>query len=113
MTTSNKSHLAAVKQAPKTNGNLGAPRKSASFAAAVADLQPGDTAARSHALNGSMTLDEFAADLTAMKIMLRNNAAPAVKAARERTGGLYSVEVGESILPSGKITLVVLVTRTD
>lgn len=87
-------------------------RRESSFAAVVADLDVGEVASRTHHLNSEMTLAELAVNMPEMKAMIRNNATPAVTQARKRTGGEYRIETAETITPSGRIYLLVLVTRT-
>lgn len=86
-------------------------RRESSFAAVVADLEVGESASRTHYLNPDMTLAELARDIHEMKAMIRNNAQPAVVAARKRTGGQYRVESGETISQAGNVYLLVIVTR--
>lgn len=87
-------------------------RRSSSFASVVSDLEVGESASRTHRLNDTMTLGELRDDMRELKEMLRNNTAPAVSAARRNTGGTYTIEVGETIMPGGSIYLVVVVSRT-
>ena len=87
-------------------------RRESSFAAVVSDLEVGESASRTHFLNQDMTLADLARDMAEMKAMIRNNAQPAVVAARKRTGGQYRVESGETITQGGNVYLLVIVTRT-
>lgn len=87
-------------------------RRESSFAAVVTDLEVGESASRTHYLNPEMTLADLARDIHEMKAMIRNNAQPAVVAARKRTGGQYRVETGETISQGGNVYLLVIVTRT-
>lgn len=92
---------------PKAKGQ----RRESSFAAVVADLEVGQSASRVHHLNSEMTLAEMQRDMREMKAMIANNAKPSVNIARQRTGGEYRVETGETITTAGRVFLVVIVTR--
>lgn len=89
-------------------------RRSSSFAAAVADLDVGESASRAVQIDGDQTLTQISGQLTAMKSDLRNNTAPAVRRARERIAGSdYTIEIGEMLTFTGKLFLVAIVTRVS
>lgn len=92
---------------PKGKGQ----RKESSFAAVVADLEVGQSASRVHHLSSEMTLAEMQRDMREMKAMIANNAKPSVNIARQRTGGEYRIETGETITTGGRVFLLVIVTR--
>ena len=104
---------AKMQQAERRNPLTGskARTKSGSFAAAVADLEVGDCATRTHTLNDQMTLAELARDMREMKDQISNNARSSVRIAQERTNNQYRVETGETITTSGRVYLNVIVTR--
>lgn len=89
------------------------PQKSSSFTAVVSDLEVGESASRTHALNENMTLAEFQRDMSDMKDQISNNVRPLVRKAQEATGGTYRVETSQTITTSGRIYLLAIVTRTS
>jgi hypothetical protein len=88
-------------------------QKTGSFAAAVLDLEPGQSASRVHRVNPDMTVGEFTEQLKDIKEMMRNNVTYAVTAAKRRTMGTYCIEVGEVVMPGGTLYVVVVVSRTS
>lgn len=113
MSNAKQTIVAAVKTKDTDVPKPASRMRSSSFAAMVSDLEVGDSASRVHRINPDMTLEEVAENMSEMKDMMRNNAAPAVKAARTRTGGAYSIEVGDMVMPGGRMYLVVVVTRNE
>lgn len=99
---------------PKSNPLTGKKmrQRSSSFAAVVSDLEVGESASRVHMLNEDMTLAQMRDDMKEMKAMISNNARPSVTMAKQRTGGEYRIETGETITTSGRVFLLVIVTRT-
>lgn len=87
-------------------------RRDSSFATVVASLDVGHTAARAMRLHPSTPLGDLELEGARWKEALRNNTAPAVKRAREQTGGEYEVEVTEAMTTKRRIYIVALVTRT-
>lgn len=94
--------------------NIPAPGRTrmASFSAAVADLEVGDHVAKLHRIDTTLTFNQIKADLDNMRATLRNNTTPAVARARAKTGGSYTIEVGDMMLNSVSWFLVAVVTRT-
>lgn len=86
-------------------------RRSSSFASVLSDLRVGETAARAQVVDPALTVGDFAAQSVALREALRNNCAPAVRQARGRTGGEYSIEIADVMTPSRRLFLVALVTR--
>ena len=86
-------------------------RKESSFSSVVSDLDIGESASRTHFLNQDMTLAKMHQEMREMKAMISNNARPAVSAAKQRTGGEYRIETGETITTAGRVYLLVIVTR--
>lgn len=82
-----------------------------SFASQVAALEVGDTAMKGQQVSGDRSLDTALAKLSVMRESLRNSVAPAVRDARKRTGGTYSVSVTNFIAPDNQIYLVAIVNR--
>lgn len=87
-------------------------RQPLSFAAAVANLEPGEEFAKLQRINASATFESIQATLPAMRDTLRNNIAPAVARAKAETGGQYSVEVTDFMTTSRNWFLIAVVTRT-
>lgn len=86
--------------------------KTSSFSAQVQDLEVNQSACRVHRANPDMTLAEFTENLRDIKEMMRNNVASTMKLARQKTGGTYSSEVSEVVMPSGSIFVLLIITRT-
>lgn len=87
-------------------------RRSWSFTAQVASLDPGGAACRLHRVAADMTIDELAQTLTQLRAQCRNNASPSVRKAAARTGGEYTTEVCEFVSPRGLLYIATIVTRT-
>jgi hypothetical protein len=49
--------------------------------------------------------------LNEAKSAMRNNFSPAIRRAKERTGGEYRMEISEMIMPSGGVYVVGIITR--
>lgn len=87
-------------------------RRASSFSSAVADLAVGQTASRAIRLDPETSLAELAERGSEWREAMRNNIAPAVRRAREQTGGEYEVEVSDALTPSRRFYIVAFVTRT-
>lgn len=86
-------------------------RSESSFAVLVSNLDVGEIACRTIALDPDMLMSEYEAALPALRVNARNNAAPAVKRAKaEIPGADYRVEITEVILRAGA-AMVTCVTR--
>lgn len=85
--------------------------KSSSFYAQVLDLAPGDSCSRVRAVDPTTSVERLPDELPEIKQSLRNAVTPAVTNAREKTGGTYTIEVGEIVMPKGKMYVVAVVTR--
>jgi hypothetical protein len=86
-------------------------RRDSSFSSVVSDLEVGESASRTHFLNPDMTLAKMHEEMREMKSMIANNARPAITAAKQRTGGEYRIETGETITTAGRVYLLVIITR--
>lgn len=87
-------------------------RRSSSFAAVLTDLAVGETAARVQPVDPGLTLEEYGEQFVELREALRNNCSPAVRQAKARNGGEYSIEIADVMTQSRKLFLVALVTRT-
>lgn len=87
-------------------------RQPLSFAAAVANLEPGEEFAKLQRIDTSATFESIQSALPEMRDTLRNNIAPAVARAKEATGGQYSVEVTDFMTNARNWFLIAVVTRT-
>ena len=88
-------------------------RQPLSFAAAVANLEPGEEFAKLQRIDTSATFESIQSALPAMRDTLRNNIAPAVARAKAETHGQYSVEVTDFMTNARNWFLIAVVTRTS
>lgn len=103
--------IAAALANPEEDVSLPNRRKSTSFNAQVAELSPGEVATKAQLIDKTMTVADVAANLTELRQTLRNNMTKVVQRAREATGGEYSLEVIDTLTPTGRWFLVGLITR--
>lgn len=89
------------------------PRKSSSFMAQVTDLEVGESALKATQVDLSQMDETYVADLRERRATLRNNLASATRTAFERTAGAYSTEITDLFMPSGRLFIVAVVTRTE
>lgn len=86
-------------------------RSDSSFGTLVSNLEIGEIATRSAPLDPDMMLCDYDRTLPPLRVRARNNAAPAVKRAKDAVPGAdYRVEVREVMLQAGG-ALVTCVTR--
>lgn len=88
-------------------------RRESSFASVVSDLAVGESASKTYPVPHNVTLGELNEHISKAKATLRNNAQPAMVAARKRTNGQYRIETGETITQAGNLYLLVIITRTE
>ncbi len=93
------------------NINARGPRPG-SFNAQVQELNPGESVSKVRMVDVTMTVDRLPDEMPALRQQVRNSVAPAVARAKEIVGGDYTVEVGDVVMPSGKLYVVAVVTRT-
>lgn len=86
--------------------------RAASFTSVVAALDVGETATRSIQVSPYTNLDEIAKQIAQWRDTLRNNVGASVRAARQRTGGDYTIEVCDCLTPRSRMFVVAFVTRT-
>lgn len=86
-------------------------QRTSSFAAAVADLEVGQCTSRVTRVDPALTVYQLTTVLREMKDALRNNISSTVAAAKRKTDGAYSVELGDVVMPGGSMYVVAVVTR--
>lgn len=84
-----------------------------SFAHQVLTLGPGESACRTKPIDQTLTIARIPEEMPALRQQLRNAVTPAVARAKEATGNVYSIEVGDVQMPSGMLYAVAVVTRTN
>ncbi len=86
--------------------------RSSSFNARVLDLVVGDACAKMRAVGPTTTGERLTAELPVLREQVRNATTPAVTKARQHhKDSRYSIEVGDLLLPSGRLFVVAVVTR--
>lgn len=87
--------------------------KASSFTTFLAALRVGGTACRAVLIDPDLTLREWAEMRAEVRRELRNNSAACIRRARIRIGGDcdYSTEIADTMMPSGKLFVVLIVTR--
>lgn len=104
----------AMRHVEKTSTKAGAPRRSSSFAAQVADLQQGESCAKVKVINPGLLVGEMGKELPLVRERLRNACAPVIAAAKAASPGKeFSVEVGDLWMPRGNLYVVAVVSRCD
>lgn len=97
---------------PTTNAPQPRGPRSSSFNARVLDLAIGDSCAKMRAVDPTTTVERLTAELPMLREQVRNATTPAVTKARQHhKDSKYSIEVGDLLLPSGRLFVVAVVTR--
>jgi hypothetical protein len=78
----------------------------------IAALEVGEHWSRVQSVPVNTPLKDYAADSVQWRDDLRNSINSSVRHAKARTGGTYTIEVGDFISPARTIYLVAIVTRT-
>lgn len=82
-----------------------------SFAKTIAALEVDESTARVEQMDGEQSLQEFADNGPDRRQRLRNRIAPAVARASNTMGRKYTIEIADTIMPSGLIYTVAVITR--
>jgi len=86
--------------------------RSSSFNARVLDLAIGDSCAKMRSVDPTTTVERLTAELPMLREQVRNATTPAVtKAKQHHKDSKYSIEVGDLLLPSGRLFVVAVVSR--
>lgn len=91
-----------------------APRgpRSFSFNARVLDLAIGESCMKPRAVDPTTTVERLTAEMPVLREQVRNATTPAVTKARQHhKDSRYSIEVGDLLMPSGRLFVVAVVTR--
>lgn len=86
--------------------------RAGSFNSQVAELNPGECVSKVRPVDPTTPVHRLPEELPTMRSQVRNACAPAVSRAKASTGGEYTVEVGDCIMPNGTMFVVAVVTRT-
>lgn len=84
-----------------------------SFNAQIRRLSIGQNIARAEALDGTLPAQDLANLMPDLRQAFRNRVQPHVSRAKKKTGGNYTVEVGNVAMWQGNQYLVAVVTRTE
>ncbi len=83
-----------------------------SFNARVLDLAPGESTSKMRQVDPTTTVERLAPELPMLREQVRNSTTPAVTNARKHhANAKYSIEVGDLLMPSGRLFVVAVVTR--
>lgn len=83
-----------------------------SFDSQVAALQIGESVSKVRAVDPTTTVERLPDELPEIRNQVRNACAPAVRRAKEiNDRAIYTVEVGDAVMPSGRLYVVAIVTR--
>lgn len=97
---------------PDTMTDAPSPRPG-SFQYALTSLAVGESISKVRKLDGAnVTLDNYQAEMTALKRTMGNGLRNAMVRANEATGGTYSLQVGDTLTSSGEFWCVAIITRT-
>lgn len=88
-------------------------RKSYSFNQQVLELNPGESVAKVRAVDPTTPVSRLADEMPAIRDQVRNACAPAIKRAKEQTGGTYTVETGDLSTSGGGYWVIGIVTRVE
>ena len=86
-------------------------QRAKSFAAQVRELNPGESVSKVRAMDPTMPISRLPDEMPLLREQVRNACAPSVARAKETTGGRYTTEVGDIVMPSGNFYVVAVVTR--
>lgn len=86
-------------------------RNTVNLMAQVTALDIGQCCSRVERVPVNMTIKDFMDQSSELKNALRNNMAPSVRGAKNKTGGDYSIEVTNCITTPGQLYIVGIVTR--
>lgn len=86
-------------------------RNTVNLMAQVTALDIGQCCSRVERVPVDMSIKDFMDQCTEMKNSLRNNMAPSVRGAKNKTGGDYSIEVTTTVTTPGQLYIVGIVTR--
>lgn len=104
----------AMRNIEATTTKAGAPKRSSSFAAQVADLQPGESCAKVKSINAGFSVGDLGRELPLARERLRNACAPVVAAAKAADPSKeFTVEVGETWMPRSSLYVIAIVSRCD
>lgn len=101
-----------IESTMNTTFNTRGPRPG-SFNALVQELNPGETVSKVREVDPTITVARLPDEMPEIRQQVRNSVAPAVARAKQITGGTYSVEVGDVIMPTGAMYAVAVVKRID
>lgn len=87
--------------------------RTGSLHAQIAELNPGEVMSKARAFDPTTPISRIPDELPAMRQQVRNAVMPSVQRAKETTGGTYTVEVGDLIMPNGSCYVVAVVTRVN
>jgi hypothetical protein len=86
-------------------------RPNLSFDSQVAALQIGESVSKVRAVDPTTTVERLPDELPEIRNQVRNACAPAVARAKQGSSAIYTVEVGDTVMPSGRLYVVAIVTR--
>jgi hypothetical protein len=86
--------------------------RAGSFNAAVIGLNPGECISKVREVDPTMTVARLPDEMPSIRSQLRNACAPSVARAKEITGGTYTCEVGDVVMPGGSMYVVAVIKRT-
>jgi hypothetical protein len=87
------------------------PLKSTSFQAQVNELQPGESCSKVRAVDPTTPVSRLPDELPSLRQQVRNTITPAVRRATETSGSKFTIEVGDVVMPAGRLYIVGIVTR--
>jgi hypothetical protein len=87
--------------------------RAGSFNAAVGGLSPGECISKVREVDPTMTVARLPDEMPAIRSQLRNACAPSVARAKEITGGTYTCEVGDVVMPGGSMYVIAVIKRID
>lgn len=104
--------IEAIEEMNMTKTNVRGP-SAGSFNTQVIELNPGESVSKVRAVDPTIPISRLPDEMPAIRQQVRNACAPAVTRAKEATGGIYTVEVGDCLMFSGGFYVVAVVTRKE
>ena len=91
--------------------NLNRTGKKTSLVATLCESEVGWITTRSHAVPDHWSMGKLREELSELKAMVSNNVRPSVRQASEKSGFEFSVETSQTITQTGRVFVLVMITR--
>jgi hypothetical protein len=114
MTTANPSiaKLRAAIATPEADVPVPSRENIGSLTSQIANLPVGECVSKARRVPGNLTLSTYADSAIEANEKLRSSVGSCVRSAKERSGGEYTIEIGDLLTTQRSLYLVAVITRT-